>query len=176
MNEEVENNQSDWQPIRLTDGERAFLAESTATLESKVERIIGLRLSGKEAWLDPMTAPREPWRVISEDRDKPTLAKVTIQYGDTEPEVVLGHWWRSVDKGYAHRTGDNAVRALQTVTSVELLDVHNPATHVPVERTLIEKATRLKQSGVLRLLRKQHFQATADLIYDLAALADGAQS
>lgn len=169
----AEKDESNWQPIELTDGERKFLAESTATLESKVERIIGLRLAGKESVLDPPPVPAAPWSVISTDRDKPTLAKVTWNSGNL---VETRRLFRDGDDLF---DGDSEfhVGPVKNVTHVELLHAYSPESHVLVERAraeqmdaLVDEAARWRDhdrdAGEGR-------RSGYEILLSLAALADG---
>lgn len=165
----AERDGSNWHPIELTDGERKFLAESTATLESKVERIIGLRLAGKESLLDPPPVEPAPWERLSTDRDQPTDAYVS---------GVPGRYWRSGRALWMVAEDGNhyCLPDLTPGTDVELLHTYSPETHVPVERALIERADSLVRAGVLDMLGDKYLHETADLLKALAALADGAES
>lgn len=90
--------------------------------------------------LTPPPAPREPWRVISTDRHKPTLAKVTWRNGDTGGEFTAAvHVSAPLDPDHRvvmlHNGYDTQpIVGTQVVTDVELLHTHDPVTHVPVER------------------------------------------
>lgn len=101
-------------------------------------RVLAEFIAGSiERALTPPPAPSEPWSVISTDRDKPTLARVTLDYGD-HGETITDFWWRTGDKGLI--AGHHGVYESTHVTDVELLHTHNPETHVPVERALIDEA------------------------------------
>lgn len=150
---------SDWQPVELTDGERRFLAESTASLESKVERIVGLRMAGRSDLLTPPPVPRAPWEDLSTDRSKPTLARVKADFGNHGWNIV-GEWWRGDGDLYAE--GD-LMCGLEHVVSVTLLDTYDPSTQVPVDRALID-----------RIFRELNTDST-EALDELAALADGAE-
>src|SRR5690606_4661009 len=115
----------------------------------------------------PPPAPREPWRDISTDRDKPTLAKVTWAVGKTS----TGMYYRD-DRGVYDEWRDRIGR-LDSVKSVEVLRTYDPETHVPVERALIDEAARYAASFADALMDAR-FTTAADLIRSLASLADGA--
>lgn len=89
----------------------------------------------------PTPAPSEPWLAISTDRDKPTLAKVTWADGVRGGKTSTGMYYRN-DRGIYDEWHDGIGR-LDSIESVEVLHTHDPVTHVPVERALIEEAARL---------------------------------
>lgn len=117
----------------------------------------------------PPPAPREPWRVISTDRDKPTLAKVTFgsDYATTaEVFVEGGYVWRVMDATAPQGVGSSKIGTIAMLTDVELLHTHDPETHVPVERALIDEAARAKHVA-------EPWGPLYDVVSRLAALLDG---
>lgn len=109
----------------------------------------------------PPPAPVPVWSVLSTDREKPTLARVTWREG-CSPNVTRGEYWRDeryVLDVYGERVG-SLDEDVATVTPLHALD---PSTHVPVERALIDEVLR---AGGL----------TTGALRALAALADGNQS
>ena len=84
--------------------------------------------------LTPPPAPRDPWSVISTDRDKPTLAKVTWEHGT--PNGLVGRWWLVGGRRLC-RDGDRHSRRTDHVAHVEVLHTYDPETHVPVERAAL---------------------------------------
>lgn len=120
----------------------------------------------------PPHAPRESWRVISTDRDKPTLAKVTFgsDYATTaEVFVEGGYVWRVMDATAPQGVGSSKIGTIAMLTDVELLHTHDPETHVPVERALIDEAARAKHVA-------EPWGPLYDVVNALAALAAGAES
>lgn len=131
-------------------------------------------------WTPPPKPEPEPaWSVLSTDRDNPTLAKVTWKDApeyETTAEVFVedGHVWRVNDSSAPHQgAGSQKIGRFEDVTDVELLHTHNPETHVPVERALIDEAVRLVELDMPHRLRDLDLGPVAAF---LAALADGAQS
>lgn len=117
-------------------------------------------------------APSEPWRDISTDRDNPTLAKVTWEPGS--PDGLVGQWW--LDGDFLCRVGDSAWRVVDHITHVELLHTHDPETHVPVERALIDEAARLVEWWNTDSFDSSPPSDDREILTALAALADGAGS
>lgn len=117
-----------------------------------------------DTYWTPPHVPREPWRVISTDRDQPTLAKVTFDSG----QVVTREWWRSEiclnSEEIDSDPGEHDWIHLSRVTDVELLHTHDPVTHVPVERALIDEAARAKHVA-------EPWGPLYDVVNALAALA-----
>lgn len=112
-------------------------------------------------WTPPPVEPA-PWERISTDREWPTLAKVTwtnAKDGVRRSQTAKVY----VSSTYVYDEWDHPVGLTKHVTSVELLHTHNPETHIPVERALIE---RIVDGGGV----------TYTDLRALAALADGAQS
>lgn len=167
---------SGWEPIELTDGERKFLAESTATLESKVERIVGLRLAGKEALLDPPPVEPAPWEDISTDAESPTLAWVRL---GPNVQPVLRHWYRNDELLFSPnphgKFTTQATCTLEQVTDVELIHTYDPETHVPVERALIDEAARMVAWWSAQTSERPEKRDAHEYVWALAALADGAE-
>lgn len=120
----------------------------------------------------PPPAPREPWRVISTDRDQPTDAYVN--------GVPGRYWLEGANVHVLDANGDDCwVCTSEAVTEVELLDTHDPVTHVPVERALIDEAARLVEwwnTDSFAPPPRSGDRTAAEILTELAALADGAQS
>ena len=120
-------------------------------------------------WTPPPVEP-SPWEGLSTERDRPTRAVVYFNPGSTGG--VLGDWW--IEEGSLWRHSDDASRMFERITHVELVHTHNPETHVPVERALIDESARWvewaddeDEAGVPRSAR-----LTTAIVRDLAALAD----
>lgn len=127
----------------------------------------------------PPPAPREPWSVLSTDRDKPTLAKVTYTVPGKVDQSQTARVYYS--EGTVLDEWDYAVADLEQVVSVESLTVC-PVTHVPVERALIDEAVALVNCTYGMHPHDDH-RRHRDIVADLAALAsdessasDGGQS
>lgn len=120
----------------------------------------------------PPPAPSEPWSVISTDRDKPTLARVTLK--DCSP--MDGSWWRHADYGQLLVADTDFTWAdLKDIESVELLHTHSPETHVPVERALIDEAA-LYAETTADTLTAAGFMTASELVRSLASLASDESS
>ena len=117
--------------------------------------------------------PAPVWSVISTDEDQPTLARVTFDSDFTTTRLVF----RDDHFVYDADSVDNIGR-LDYIYRVELLHTHNPATQVPVDRSLVEVAQRRCRSWDRDLGYPGSSVDDADLIRSLAALADekGAES
>lgn len=117
--------------------------------------------------LTPPPAPREPWRAISTDRDKPTLAKVMWVGGGIQTANVY------VEADKVYNEWDEVIGRTDLVTHVEVRHTHDPVTQVPVERALIDEAVQIADEPDFDVARAHRL---IDEISDLAALTDGAES
>jgi len=91
-------------------------------------------------WTPPPAEPEPVWSVLSTDREKPTLAKVTYQLPRvSEKYVGIGAFFR-VDGEVCLADGDEGdfITGEKTITSVELLHTYNPETHVLVARAVFD--------------------------------------
>lgn len=126
---------------------------------------------GERIWTPP-PVPREPWRVISTDRDQPTDAYVN--------GVPGRYWLEGANVHVLDANGDDCwVCTSEAVTDVELLHTHSPVTQVPVERALIDEAARLVEwwnTDSFDSPPRSGDRTAAEILTELAALADGAQS
>lgn len=124
----------------------------------------------------------KPWSVISTDRDKPTLAKVTWADGVRGGKTSTGMYYRN-DRGIYDEWHDGIGR-LDSIESVEVLHTHDPVTHVPVERALIEAAAAWVEwiesgapsSALPPRFREDIIRALASLASDESSASDGGQS
>lgn len=115
----------------------------------------------------------KPWRAISTDRDKPTLAMVTWKNGVRGGKTSTGMYYRN-DRGIYDEWHDGIGR-LDSIESVEVLHTHDPVTHVPVERALIEEAVALVNCTYGMHPHDDH-RRHRDIVADLAALASDESS
>ncbi|WP_269304875.1 hypothetical protein [Aeromicrobium sp. HA] len=123
----------------------------------------------------PPPAPSEPWSSISTDRDKPTLARVTWDDGSS----FTGNL--HVDGKIIRDDLTQSMGLASEIESVDLLHTHNPETHVPVERALIERvlnggdtAQRLRADGLFGIASA--VAALASLASDESSASDGGRS
>lgn len=155
--------------------------------EWAIQTLSGRRVIGEgfaTHWTPP-PVPREPWRDLSTDWDKPTLAKVTwkepIEFAVTGLLFVEHGYVRLViDSTDTHgRFGTKKIGDIETIESVELLDTYDPATHLPVERALIDEAARLVEwwnTDSFDSPPRSGDRTAAEILTALAALAAGAES
>lgn len=135
---------------------------------SKIEAFLA---AGYEANHTPPPAPCEPWSVISEDRDKPTLAKVTLSTGS----VLVGEFYTNGNDVTRADTGFD-VAFTYGVTDVELLHTYDQETQVPVERAPSADSVLVRELRLsLGLTCPDEYTAIA-LRSALTSLADGAES
>lgn len=134
-------------------------------LRDAVENMDMAKIEAFLAVANPAPAPAEPepvWAVISEDPERPTLARVQFDYGD-DGETVTGYWHRRARRLYCER----GARTLEYVTDVTLLHTYDPAVSVVVPRELVDEAALCDPVG----FGHDGYVRPAKVIRALAALA-----
>lgn len=142
----------------------------TAVVTSGVDGGFLVPSANHGTYWTPPPAPREPWSVLSTDRDKPTLAKVTYTVPGKVDQSQTARVYYS--EGTVLDEWDYAVADLEQVVSVESLTVC-PVTHVPVERALIEHIANDPHSNITNWAQEQ---LRASLASDESSASDGGQS